>query len=172
MGNQTSQWMALYYLDGLDRLVKEKLRIKYYTRYMDDMILIHPSKEYLKNCLEVMKEYVENELCLSFNEKTQIHHINQGVDYLGFHFYLTDTGKVIKTLRQSRKKRIKKRLSSFKKLYKKGDIDIDTVARSVVSMKGHLSHGHTYRLQKNIFNNFILRGEKGNEKEETYSTDS
>ncbi len=24
MGNQTSQWFALYYLDGLDRLIKEK----------------------------------------------------------------------------------------------------------------------------------------------------
>ena len=31
MGNQTSQWFALFYLDPLDRLVKEKLRIKYYT---------------------------------------------------------------------------------------------------------------------------------------------
>ena len=38
MGNQTSQWFALFYLDPLDRLVKEKLRIKYYTRYMDDCI--------------------------------------------------------------------------------------------------------------------------------------
>ena len=52
-------------------------------------------------------------------------------------------------------------ISGNDKLYKKGDIDIDAVVRSVVSMKGHLSHGHIYRLQKNIFNNFILRGKKG-----------
>lgn len=51
MGNQTSQWFALYYLDPLDRLVKEKLRIKYYTRYMDDMILISENKEVLKEAL-------------------------------------------------------------------------------------------------------------------------
>lgn len=51
MGNQTSQWFALYYLDGLDRLIKEKLHIRYYTRYMDDMILIHSDKEYLNECL-------------------------------------------------------------------------------------------------------------------------
>lgn len=31
MGNQTSQWFALYYLDGLDRLNKERLQIRYYT---------------------------------------------------------------------------------------------------------------------------------------------
>ncbi len=34
MGNQTRQWFVLYYLDGLDRLVK-KLGIQYYSRYMD-----------------------------------------------------------------------------------------------------------------------------------------
>lgn len=95
MGNQTSQWFALYYLDSLDRLVKEKLRIRYYSRYMDDMILIHPSKEYLQECLARMREHLEGELKLAFNEKTQIHAIRQGVDYLGFHFYLTETGKVI-----------------------------------------------------------------------------
>lgn len=62
MGNQTSQWFALYYLDGLDRLIKEKLRIKYYTRYMDDMILIHPDKNYLKECLHEMEIYLTKEL--------------------------------------------------------------------------------------------------------------
>lgn len=35
IGNQTSQWFGLYYLDEIDRLIKEKLRIKYYVRYMD-----------------------------------------------------------------------------------------------------------------------------------------
>lgn len=51
MGNQSSQWFALYYLDRLDRLIKEKLRIKGYVRYMDDGILIHESREYLRECL-------------------------------------------------------------------------------------------------------------------------
>ena len=33
LGNQSSQWLALYYLDRIDRLVKEKLRIKEYRVY-------------------------------------------------------------------------------------------------------------------------------------------
>jgi len=41
MGNQTSQWFALYYLDKVDRIIKERYRIKRYTRYMDDLVLIH-----------------------------------------------------------------------------------------------------------------------------------
>jgi hypothetical protein len=29
LGNQTSQWFALYYLDPLDRLIKERLHIRH-----------------------------------------------------------------------------------------------------------------------------------------------
>ena len=52
---------------------------------MDDGVLIHHDKEFLKKALA----------------KTKIFPISQGVDFLGFHFYLTDTGKVIKRLRIS-----------------------------------------------------------------------
>lgn len=157
MGNQTSQWFALYYLDGLDRLIKEKLRIKYYTRYMDDMILIHPDKNYLKECLHEMETYLTKELKLEFNEKTQIHAIRQGVDFLGFHFYLTETGKVVRTLRQSAKKRLKRRLRNYRHAYAEGKIELEAISQSVASYKGHLKHAHTYRLQKNIWKNFILK---------------
>ena len=57
LGNQTSQWFALSYLDGLDRLIKEQLHIKYYSRYMDDGVLIHESREYLRECKKQMEEY-------------------------------------------------------------------------------------------------------------------
>lgn len=53
MENQTSQGFALYYLDPLDRLIKEKMHIKHYVRYMDDGIMLHESNEYLN---EVRKE--------------------------------------------------------------------------------------------------------------------
>ena len=111
MGNQTSQWLALNYLDGLDRLIKEKLQIKFYSRYMDDMILVHQDKGYLQYCLTQMNLYVKEKLQIEFNQKTQIHHIREGVDYLGFHFYLTENGKVIRKLRQSGKKKIKKKMA-------------------------------------------------------------
>lgn len=61
-------------------------------------------KDYLKKCLETLQWHVGKELLLEFNNKTQLTTIKNGVDYLGFHFYLTDTGKVIKKLRTSSKK--------------------------------------------------------------------
>lgn len=110
MGNQTSQWFALYYLDGLDRVAKDKYRMKYYTRYMDDGVVLCNDKEYLKQCFAAMEQYAEQELLLKFNKKTQITTIKNGVDYLGFRFYLTSTGKVIRRLRTSSKRRWKRRL--------------------------------------------------------------
>ena len=60
---------------------------------------------------------------------------HEGADYVGWHFYLTDTGKVIRLLRTSNKRRFKRRLSSY---------------------NGHLKQGHTYRLRNNIYSKFVL----------------
>lgn len=156
MGNQTSQWFALYYLDGLDRLVKEKYRMKYYTRYMDDCIILCQDKEYLKQCLSAMQYYVEEYLLLAFNEKTQLTAMKDGVDYLGFRFYLTDTGKVIRRLRTGSKRRWKRRMKKIKRQYREDEITLEEVTRSIASYKGHLKHGHTYKLQKKVFHDFVL----------------
>ena len=82
MGNQTSQWFALYYLDGLDRLVKEKLRIRYYTRYMDDMILLHHDREVLKQALVIMTQFIEKELCaIERSLNSYMGHLSYGNTY-------------------------------------------------------------------------------------------
>lgn len=163
MGNQTSQWFALYYLDGLDRLVKEKYRMKYFTRYMDDCIILSKDKDDLKQCLEGMKAYVEEDLLLSFNEKTQMTTMKNGVDYLGFHFYLTDTGKVVKRLRTKSKRRWKRRLKKMKIQYRENELLLEDITRSIASYKGHLKHGHTYRLRQRVFHDFVLTKEKNRE---------
>lgn len=156
MGNQSSQWFALYYLDRLDRIIKEKFKIRYYSRYMDDGILIHHNKTYIKECLEYMGHFLAEERKLEFNEKTQIIPLAQGADYLGFHFYLIEQGKVIRKLRTSNKKRIKKKLKSYRHAYRIGKMDYEAVKRSIVSYKGHLSHGNTYHLQKQLLSHLVL----------------
>lgn len=168
LGNQTSSWFALYYLDGLDRIIKERLQLKYYSRYMDDGIILHNDRDYLRYCLEQMTVYVEKERKLSFNQKTQIVPMSQGVDYLGFHFYLTDTGKVIRKLRTSNKKRMKRKLKRFRHAYREGKITQEAVRRSLVSYMGHLSHGHTYRLRTTVKRHLILTKTKERKENVSY----
>ena len=161
LGNQTSQWFAIYYLDGFDRLIKEKLRIKYYSRYMDDCVLIHHDKDYLKQCLAEMQDYIENDLHLSLNEKTKIFPIKNGVDYLGWHFYMTESGKVIRKVKQSTKLKYKRRLRYFEEEYAKGKVGLDEIKQVLSSYQAHLSFGHTYKLREKVLGNFVLRtGEK------------
>jgi hypothetical protein len=156
MGNQSSQWFALYYLDRLDRVIKEKYQIKYYTRYMDDLVLLHEDKERLRSCLDEIAEVAANELKLEFNEKTQIFPVSEGVDYLGWRFYLTETGKVIRRLRTSNKRRFKRRLHAFSERYRNGEMSLEDIWRSVASYKGHLSHGHTWKLRSKVYAGFAL----------------
>lgn len=164
MGNQSSQWFALYYLDRLDRVVKEKYRIRYYTRYMDDMVLIHEDKGYLQKCLAELREVAERELKLEFNEKTQVFPLSAGVDYLGWRFYVTESGKVIRRLRTTGKRRYKRRLKASMEQYRSGEKTYDEIKRSLASYNGHLNHGHTWKLRKKLYGRFVLtKGEKGAE---------
>jgi len=151
LGNQTSQWMALYYLDVVDRLIKEKLKIKYYVRYMDDFVLIHRDKNYLQYCLSKIRQLCGEQLFIELNQKTQIFPLKNGADYLGWHLYLTETGKVIRKLRTASKKRMRRRLKLLQYEFKTWKIDFNAVCRSMSSSHGHLIHGHTYKLQTKIY---------------------
>ena len=157
LGNQTSQWFAIYYLDGFDRLIKEKLHIKYYSRYMDDCLLIHDNKNYLKYCQKEMEDYLNNVLQLEFNQKTQIFPIKNGADYLGFHFYLTDTGKVIRKVRQQTKYKYKRKLKHMQQKYAAGEMQLEDIKQVLSSYQAHLSYGHTYKLRKKTLSKFVLR---------------
>ena len=98
LGSQISQVLALASANRLDHYVKEMLRIKGYGRYMDDGYLIHPSKEYLQNCLVHIKAICA-ELGITLNaKKTQIVKLSHGFTWLKIRFFLTDTGRVVKKI--------------------------------------------------------------------------
>lgn len=145
IGNHTSQWFAVLYLSGLDHMIKERLGIKYYGRYMDDFYLIHPDKDYLRYCLEEIKKYVQT-LGLELNNKTAIFPLTQGIDFLGFRTYMTDTGKVVRKVRRESKNRIRRKLKKFRHLLDEGKIDFETILQSYSSWTGHAEHGNSYHL--------------------------
>lgn len=155
IGNQTSQWFGLYYLDEIDRLIKEKLRIKYYVRYMDDMILLHNDKEYLKFCKREIEKCANNNLKLELNNKTQISNIKDGIDFLGFRSILTESGKVIKLLRKQAKVRLKRNMRTLSKLKRNNLVDEDYIYDRLNSFYAHICHSNAkslYRKLKKINN--------------------
>lgn len=145
IGNQSSQWFAILYLNDLDHFIKEKLGIKYYGRYMDDFYIIHEDREYLQYCRAEIEKHAAG-LGLYLNNKTNIFPLKNGIDFLGFHTYLTDSGKVIRKVRRKSKNNVKRRLRKMKKLLDAGKITIFEVRQSYQSWRGHASRGDCYHL--------------------------
>ena len=138
IGFQTVQWLAVYYLNGLDHYIKEQLHIKFYGRYMDDFYLIHPDKEYLKYCLFEIQNYLST-LNIRLNDKTEIHKLSEPTNWLGFHYRLDDSSKVTIRITKQSVRRYIKRIRRFKKLFDQDRISSDTIEQSFASVTDHVS---------------------------------
>lgn len=149
LGNQINQGFALLYLDGMDKLIKYELGIEYYGRYMDDFWLIHPSKEYLKYCLEVITAYLET-LDLTLNGKTQIFPFKNGVSYLGFHTYITAEGMAIRRLKNQNKRNAQRKFLRMAKLVAAGKLPEKKFRASYNAWKNHISHGNCHNLGESM----------------------
>lgn len=97
LGYYTSQWFANYFLTGLDHYIKETLHVKYYVRYMDDMILFGANKKRLHRVRREVERYIRENLNLALKENWQVfrtEHTNKAgksvgrpLDFMGFRFY-------------------------------------------------------------------------------------
>ncbi|MCF7807106.1 MAG: RNA-directed DNA polymerase, partial [Candidatus Marinimicrobia bacterium] len=84
IGNLTSQLFGNIYLSDFDHFVKRDLGIQYYGRYVDDFILVHKDKEYLKSIMPQIRNYLKKYLRLELHpDKIYLQHYSKGVKYLG-----------------------------------------------------------------------------------------
>lgn len=89
IGNYTSQYFANIYMTSFDKFIKEKLKIKYYIRFMDDFILIVDSKEKSRKGLVEIRKYLDSVLKLELNSKTSYFREKQGINFLGYRVWKT-----------------------------------------------------------------------------------
>lgn len=164
IGNLTSQLFGNVYLNDFDHFVKYKLDCKYYGRYVDDMVIVHKDKEYLKSIIPIIRQYLKNELLLELHpKKIYLQHINNGVSFLGA--YIKPYRIYIKN---SVKGNFYKKIEEFNDILKKSKIEnIDKNNKKAVvcinSYLGMVSHFSSYKLRKKMlleclsqdFKNFI-----------------
>lgn len=151
IGNLTSQMMANIYMNEVDQFCKRKLRIHYYMRYMDDMLIISDDKRKLQKYKELIERFLNEQLKLELNNKTAIRPCTLGVEFCGYKVW-NDHIK----LRKSTALKMKRRLSLIKKKYSEGEIPLEKANNALTSYMGLMKHCNSYRLKNKILEDFVL----------------
>jgi hypothetical protein len=85
IGNLSSQFFANVYLNELDQYAKHTLKLKYYARYVDDIVVLGKSGKELNIVYTNMIKFVQNNLKLNFHpNKKEINLIDHGVNFVGY----------------------------------------------------------------------------------------
>jgi hypothetical protein len=123
VGNYLSQYLGNVFLSDLDHHIKEKLKIKNYFRYCDDLVLFSSSKNELHKCRINIEDELNN-LNMTLKDDWRVFPINKGLDFLGYRFYNTHT-----LMRRRNRDSFHDALKRFKKF---GDLFTHSHVRAVI----------------------------------------
>lgn len=152
IGNLTSQMFANLYLNELDQYCKRTLGIKYYVRYMDDIIILSDDKAQLHEYKRLIETLLNEKLKLNLNKKTAIRPIALGIEFVGYRLWPTHV-----KIRKSTSKKMRKRLKYVKKQYERNELPFEKVNATVQSYMGILKHCNSFRLQNKIFSELVFK---------------
>lgn len=143
IGNLSSQLFANIYLNELDQYTKQELRLHYYIRYMDDIIILHQDKRYLHEVKDEIEAFLWDSLRLNLNKKTAIRPISQGVEFVGFRMFATH-----RKLKKASVKKMKSRLKYVRAAFERGEIDAESLRATEASYLGVMKHFNSHGLRR------------------------
>jgi len=135
IGNYTSQWLSNFFLQGLDHYIKETLFVKYYIRYVDDLVILGGNKRTLHQVRKLIDEYLIT-LKLKMKQDWQIFPLSsRAIDFLGLRFFRYKT-----ILRKRNALRIRRRMVKISKKKRMTQQD----ACAIVSYWGWIKRCNSY----------------------------
>lgn len=144
IGNYMSQYSGNFYLSSFDHWVKEKLHVKHYYRYMDDVVIFASSKEELHEIHRKVTAYTRDYLHLNIKGNYQIFPTKvRGVDFVGYRFFGEYT-----LLRKSTAINFKRKMRACRKKMENNIPPTYSEWCSFNSYKGWLGNCDSYRLFK------------------------
>ncbi len=146
LGNLTSQFFANIYLNELDQYVKHKLRAKYYIRYVDDFIILDNTKAKLEEYKEKINDFLNNSLKIELHpDKSKIHNINIGTNFLGFRVFHKH-----KLVRKKNLKKFERKFIQLRKKYHNGMITRENVIQIFEGWIAYVINADTYKYRRHI----------------------
>lgn len=144
IGNYLSQFFANLYLTYFDHWVKEELKVKYYYRYADDIVILCDNKQQLRSWFLAIKIYLSCVLKLTVKGNYQIFPVDsRGINFVGYIFYHNHI-----KLRKS----IKHKLLNVVKNYKENKITHEDLEKALASYYGWLKFCNSKKLIQKITN--------------------
>jgi retron-type reverse transcriptase len=109
IGSLTSQIFANVYTGAtLDRHLQQTLRITFWYRYMDDIVVLGESLEFLRRVKESIEDYSRRELGLRFS-KWSTSPVGRGINFLGYRIWANH-----KLLRPDSVKRAHRKIAAYR----------------------------------------------------------
>lgn len=147
IGNLTSQHFANLYLGELDHLIKDRLGVQGYVRYMDDFICFANSKKELWDLHSKIDHFVIQILKLELKKSvTQIAPVSEGIPFLGFRVF----PQIIRIKRENLS-RMKNKIRKKENQFKKGHLSERDLINSVGSIVAHVSHVNSLSIRRSLF---------------------
>lgn len=157
IGNLTSQLFGNVYMNDFDQFVKNEMKVKYYGRYVDDMLFVHNEKNYLESIIPHLSGYLLSTLKLSIHpNKIVLKTIEEGIPFLGqiiktrccyignrtknnFYQAIQEINKVMAVVPEF----------SWKQLCE--------IRSTLNSYLGYMQHANSYNLRKSMLGKLIKR---------------
>ena len=151
IGNLMSQVFANLYLDVLDQFCKRVLKIHYYIRYMDDVIVLGNAKAQLRDWKDQIERFLLENLELNLNKKTCIRPVMQGIEFVGYRVWHDRS-----VLRKATSLRIKRALKGVQVRYNRYELSMEDALETLQCYLGMLSHCDSEALRTAILDRFVL----------------
>lgn len=150
IGSPISQISGVYMPNKIDTWCKTVMQCKYYDVYMDDRIIIHQDKEFLKKILAGIK-FIADDLGIYINEKkTQIIKLTRPFTFLQTRYRITKTGKIIRKIPKSTIKRQKRKMKKLAKLVVAGEITFQEFINQYKGWRGDKKKYNSYYTLHNM----------------------
>lgn len=156
IGALTSQLLANVYLDPLDHYLKEECRVKFYARYMDDFVILHHDKNYLRSLLAEIDSFLHDRLDMTLNPKTGIFPGRHGIDFCGYRIWPTH----IKP-RKTTVKRAKRRFRKFASVYRESPQILKHARESIQSFIGYIRFCSGWRTTASVLERATFKATSG-----------
>ena len=145
IGNQTSQFWANVYLDGLDQFVKRELRCRGYVRYVDDFVLFSDDKRTLHQWKQAIIRYLASVHLALHERESTVFPVRSGIPFLGF--------RVFPDHRRLRRRNVVAFAHQHRRsglAYACGDLSFEKLTARVQGWVAHAAHGDTYLLRQSL----------------------